>query len=234
MSGSTDQEDCAGSKATAAVRPRWAPPLWPPTTMMRPSAICSWPEQKSLTGMVARANLFAAGSQVRPSKPSPCPSHMRIRPPGICAMWTGTIGKVVRPEKSPVTAGFPGLAFEKVTWIGAAYPTLRAESMALADSMWTPLLNFVVSTETEYGALLSTGEAGTPSTTPCVPSIPDSASEAVNVTVTVPLSVAPAAGEVRVTSGGLTSGGGGVEATLNATSCMIQNDPDAPSGAVAL
>jgi len=70
------------------------------------------------------------------------------------------------PEKSPVTAGFPGLEFENVTWIGAAYPTFRAESMALALSMWTPLLNFVVSTETEYGALLSTGEAGTPSTTP--------------------------------------------------------------------
>jgi len=54
------------------------------------------------------------------------------------------------------------------------------------------------------------------------------------VTVTVPLSVAPATGEERVRTGGLTSAGGGEEATLNATSCMIQNAPEAPSGAVAL
>src|SRR5437867_12774670 len=61
-----------------------------------------------------------------------------------------------------------------------------------------PLLALVVSQGTEYGAAVSSAPALTPSNWNCTPTTP-TLSEALALTVIVPETVAPAAGEVMLT-----------------------------------
>src|SRR5918995_1770857 len=83
--------------------------------------------------------------------------------------------------------------------------TLPAASRARAVSVWVPFVAVVVFQETEYGAVVSSAPRVTPSSRNCTPVTP-TLSEASAVTATVPETVAPPAGLVTLTAGGVVSG----------------------------
>src|SRR3989338_7552750 len=80
-----------------------------------------------------------------------------------------------------------------------------ATSLAVAVRMWEPLVAEVVSQETEYGEEVSSVPRFAPSSLNWTPATP-TLSEAVAETVTEPDTVAPSAGEVMDTVGGVGSG----------------------------
>src|SRR5262245_37076249 len=84
---------------------------------------------------------------------------------------------------------------------------LPAASRATAVMVCEPSLDPVVSTEIEYGAVVTSGARGVPSPKNCTPATP-TLSEALALTDTVPFTVAPLAGEVMLTDGAVVSGGG--------------------------
>src|SRR5690606_8587194 len=116
----------------------------------------------------------------------------------------------------------PPVLLLTVTVTGAGLAVLPAASRATARIVCVPLATVVVFQLIWYGALVSSLPTGLPSTvnqtllTPTL-SVADAAS------VTVPLSVLPAAGEASVTAGGAVSaaGGGAAEAAaLVGRTCM--------------
>src|SRR5262252_901948 len=94
-----------------------------------------------------------------------------------------------------------------VTVTAADVVRLPAASRATAVRVCGPLLEAVVSTATENGALVSSAPSAIPSPKNCTPTTP-TLSEAFADTVTVPETVAPFAGAVMFTAGGVVSGGG--------------------------
>src|SRR5258708_9821660 len=86
----------------------------------------------------------------------------------------------------------------------ADVPTLPARSRATAVSVWLPLATAVVFQVTEYGAFVSSVPRFAPSTVNCTPATPP-LSAAHADTVMEPETVAPGAGEVSVTVGGVVS-----------------------------
>ena len=83
-----------------------------------------------------------------------------------------------------------------------------AASLAVAVRVWEALVAEVVVQETEYGEVVSSLPRFAPSSLNCTPETP-TLSEAEAATVTVPLTVLPAEGEVTETEGGVVSLGGG-------------------------
>src|SRR6267378_1828328 len=95
------------------------------------------------------------------------------------------------------------VSFETVTVTAAAVAVLPAASRATAVSVCEPLLAVVVSQETAYGgAVVSSTPRLAPSSRNWTPATP-TLSDALAVTVMVPLTVAPVAGAVIVTAAGV-------------------------------
>ena len=93
--------------------------------------------------------------------------------------------------------------------------------------MCDPFDPVVVSHEAEYGDPVFSGPRLEPSSRNCTPATA-TLSDALAVTATVPETVAPCAGVVMETVGGVVSA---VPLALNAAICIIQRPP---TGAVAL
>ena len=104
-----------------------------------------------------------------------------------------------------------------VTVTGAEVVLLPAASRAIAVILCEPSLVVVVSKEIEYGAVVSSVLPLVPSSSRnCTPTTP-TLSEALAVTLVVPETVAPEAGAVMLTEGGVVSGGGGGGALFTVT-----------------
>src|SRR5882762_7060439 len=97
-----------------------------------------------------------------------------------------------------------GATLSTVTVIGAEVVRLPAASRATAVMVCEPLLELVVFQGTEYGAAVISAPALTPSNWNCTLTTP-TLSEALAVTVIVPETLAPEAGEVTLTDGAAVS-----------------------------
>src|SRR5262249_53585095 len=97
--------------------------------------------------------------------------------------------------------------FDTITVTAAEVVRLPAGSRAPAVGGGGPLREVVVSTEIEYGAVVSSAPSGAPSPKNCTPATP-TLSAAVAVTEIAPDTVVPFAGEVMLAVGGVVSGGG--------------------------
>jgi len=120
-------------------------------------------------------------------------------------------------------------ALETVMVTGDEVVWLPAASRAMAVSVCEPLLAVVVSQEIEYGAFASSAPLLTPSNRNWTPATPR-LSDAVAVTVIVPETVAPEAGDVMLTVGGLVSGLGHVRPGMHgnwAEACGANQAPPA-------
>src|SRR5206468_1245799 len=96
------------------------------------------------------------------------------------------------------------VSLNTVTVTAADVVVLPAPSRATAVSVCDALLAAVVFHETAYGAVVASTPRLAPSSLNCTPPTP-TLSEAVAVTLVVPLTVAPLAGDVMVTVGGVVS-----------------------------
>src|SRR5204863_371698 len=92
------------------------------------------------------------------------------------------------------------VSLDTVTVTAAEVVVLPAASRARALSVCDPLAAVVVDQETAYGAAVSSVPSSPPSSRNWTPATP-TLSEAVAVTVSVPLTVAPVAGAVTLTAG---------------------------------
>ncbi len=113
--------------------------------------------------------------------------------------------------------GGGGVLLATVTVTSAEVLLLPAASRAIAVMLCEPSLAVAVFHEIEYGAVVASALPLTPlSSRNCTPTTP-TLSEALAVTVTVPFTVAPLAGAVILTVGGVVSGGGGGGALFTVT-----------------
>src|SRR4051812_36211021 len=96
-------------------------------------------------------------------------------------------------------------AFDTVTVTAVELVEFAAPSRATAVSVCVPFVAFVVSQETEYGALVSSAPRLAPSSLNCTPKTP-TLSFAFAVTETTAETVAPFVGAVSETVGGVVSG----------------------------
>src|SRR5436309_6741516 len=96
------------------------------------------------------------------------------------------------------------VSLDTVTVTAADGAVLPAASRATAVKVCEPLPAVVVSQETEYGAVVSSPPRLAPSSLNWTPTTP-TLSDAFAVTLTVPPTVAPFAGDVMLTAGGLLS-----------------------------
>jgi len=122
----------------------------------------------------------------------------------------GQFGVPLVPELGqaplPTSAGITEpVEFETVIVTAALVPWFPDGSCPTAVKVWLPFATVVVSKESEYGALVSCGPAFAPSTRNCTKETGLSGSVAVAVSVIVPETVAPFAGAVTVTTGGVVS-----------------------------
>src|SRR5439155_1751048 len=100
-----------------------------------------------------------------------------------------------------------GDPFDTVTVTPADVFRFPAASRAIAVRVCEPFPTLAVFQEVEYGAAVSSAPSAPPSRRNCTPATP-TLSEAVALTVTVDDTVAPFAGDVMLTDGGVVSGGG--------------------------
>src|SRR2546426_300032 len=94
--------------------------------------------------------------------------------------------------------------FATVTVTGVAVVVLPAASRATAVSVWEALLAVVVSHAIEYGAAVPSTPTFAPSRRNWTPTTP-TLSDALALTVVMPLTVAPPAGAVTLTVGAVVS-----------------------------
>src|SRR2546425_891058 len=118
-----------------------------------------------------------------------------------------------------VAGGGGGGAWETVTVTGSEVVMLPASSRATAVRVCGPSLAVLGSQETAYGAVVSSPPRSASSSLNWTPATPTS-SEAVARTSIGPLTVDPEVGDVRVTVGGLVSGGGPLE-TITVTALEV-------------
>ena len=111
---------------------------------------------------------------------------------------------------------------DTVTVTGAEVVLLPALSRATAVRVCEPLLAVVVSHGTEYGAVVSSA-LKVPSKKNCTSATP-LLSDALAVTLIVPETVAPEAGEVMLTVGGVLSGLGHVKPGMHGNICAKASD----------
>src|SRR5881296_1492230 len=116
-----------------------------------------------------------------------------------------------------------GDALSTVTLTAADVAVLPAASRATAIRLWEPPATSVVFHEREYGTVVSSAPRLAPSSLNCTPTTP-TLSVALAETVTVPATVAPAAGAVIDTVGSVVSGSGAV---VNVTSADVARFPAA-------
>src|SRR6202035_2667952 len=118
---------------------------------------------------------------------------------------TVTVPETVAPFAGAAMLIVGGVvSFETVTVTAVAVAVLPAASRATAVNVCEPLLTVVVFHETEYGAVVCSTPKVAPSRRNCTPTTP-TLSEALAVTAIVPLAVAPLAGAVTLTVGGVVS-----------------------------
>src|SRR5207249_1444311 len=118
---------------------------------------------------------------------------------------TGTLPETVAPAAGEVIDTDGGVvSFDTVTVTPADVVWFPAASRATALRVWLPLAALVVFHDTEYGAAVTSAPRLAPSSLNCTPATP-TLSLALAVTGTVPETVAPAAGEVIDTEGGVVS-----------------------------
>ena len=121
-------------------------------------------------------------------------------------MCTGTSGHSSGAPHWPTTAG-SGPALATVTVTAAEVATLPALSRATAVRVWLPAETPAEFQLTLYGAVVSSAPIAAPSARNVTPARPP-ASAALAETATVPVTVAPFAGAVSDTVGGVVSPGG--------------------------
>src|SRR2546422_7272739 len=105
-----------------------------------------------------------------------------------------------------LTLEITGGALSTITLTAAEVAVLPAASRATAVKVCTPLGTCVESQEIANGALVTSAPRLAPSSLNCTPTTP-TLSVALAETVIVPATVAPAAGAVSETVGGVVSGG---------------------------
>src|SRR5882672_6841923 len=137
-------------------------------------------------------------------------------------------GAVMLTAGGVVSGGGP---LDTITVTAAEVVRFPAASRATAVRVCWPLLDPVVLTEIAYGAVVSSAPRAVPSEKNCTPATP-TLSEALADTVMVPDTVAPLAGAVRLTAGGVVSGGGALF-TVTVTEAEVVRLP-AASRATAL
>lgn len=130
------------------------------------------------------------------------------------------IGVITRelPSATVTEAGIEivggcGGALLTVTVTAAAVAVLPAASRARAASVCAPSATVVVSHKMLYGLVVFSALRFTPSSKNCTPATPI-LSLALADTVTVPETIAPLAGAIMATVGGVVSGGGGGGAVI--------------------
>src|SRR5437762_4803490 len=111
------------------------------------------------------------------------------------------VGDVIDTVGGVVSGGAP---FETVTATATEVARLPAASRATAVRLCEPLLAVVVFHETEYGAAVTSAPGLRPSSRNCTPTTL-TLSEALAVTLIVPATMVPEAGEVMLTAGGVVS-----------------------------
>ena len=146
-------------------------------------------------------------------------------PLGKSAEWIATAGSGISGPHWPTCEG--PLPLATVTVTAAEVAVLPAPSRARAESLCSPLATPVEAQDSSYGAEVSSAPSGLPSRRNWTPAIP-LASLALAATVVAPLTVAPAAGAVIVTVGGVVSAAAGVVTVNGAGRC---GDVPAPSNA---
>src|SRR5207253_1723480 len=102
----------------------------------------------------------------------------------------------------------------------AEVAVLPAASLATAVTLWLPFALKVVFQDIEYGAVDTSAPKLAPSSLNCTPATP-TLSAALAETVTAPATVAPAAGAVIDTVGGVVSGTELVTVTLTAAAVAV-------------
>jgi hypothetical protein len=127
---------------------------------------------------------------------------------------TATVPETVAPPAGEVIATVGGVVsfvvLSTVTVIAALVVEFPALSVATALIVWLPFDSVVEFNTYAYGAAVKLVPTFPPSTRNCTLAIP-TLSEAVAVTFTLPESLAPPAGEVTVTLGGIVSAPPAVE-----------------------
>src|SRR5919201_6397818 len=113
---------------------------------------------------------------------------------------------IERSVSSKRVAAGGGAAFDTVTVVAADVAVFPERSRATAVTVCWPSSTAVVFQLTEYGTVVSSAAMGDPSTKNCTPTTATS-SDASALTVAVPLTDAPLAGELIATVGGVVSGG---------------------------
>ena len=122
-----------------------------------------------------------------------------------------TVASAVGFVTVTVGAVVSAAAFTTVTLTLLLVCRFPAASRAMAASTCEPFGTVTLFQGTSYGATVSSApRLMTPSSVNCTPATPMS-SEALAVTVTTPVTVAPLDGVVSVTVGAVVSGGGGGE-----------------------
>ena len=141
------------------------------------------------------------------SAPSAAPSNKNCTPTtptlSVALALTVTVALTVAPFAGAVIATVGGVVsvFDTVTTTAADVAVFPAASRARAVNVCEPLLVVVVFHATAYGAVVSSAPSAPPSSRNCTPATP-TLSEALAVTVTVRLTVAPDLGwEDRAVTG---------------------------------
>src|SRR5262245_60620232 len=112
--------------------------------------------------------------------------------------------EVMEPDATALIVGGTVSTLLTVTWTLAEVPTLPDGSLAWAVIVWVPLVAVVVSQAVWYGVAVSGAPMVEPSTRNCT-TLTLVLSLAVAESVTEPDSVAPLAGAVTLTVGGVVS-----------------------------
>src|SRR5437762_3191090 len=154
---------------------------------------------------------------------APAMSELPAEPPLKAA--TSAPRRTHAPAGLALTAGLSSSIrvtappLKTVTVTPAEVVRLPAASRAIVVSVCEPLLAVAVFQETPKGAAVSSAPSAAPSSKNCTPATP-TLSEAFAVTGIVPETVAPLAGELMLTVGGVVSGGGPFE-TLTVTGAEV-------------
>src|SRR5579872_858663 len=125
---------------------------------------------------------------------------------------------IERSVSSKRVAAGGGAALDTVTVVGAETAVLPEPSRAMAVSVCEPSGTVVVSQLITYGTAVSSLPIGEPSTKNCTPTT-STLSDASALTIAMPFTDAPAAGELISTAGGVVSGG--APETSNASTATL-------------
>src|SRR5882672_308187 len=156
-----------------------------------------------------------------------------VHPPLGVSTTDGSVSSKRAPD--PAGGGGGGALLATVTVTGAEVVWLPAASRAMAVMVCDPSVAVAVFHETEYGGVVASALPLTPlSKRNCTPTTP-TLSAASAVTLIVSWTVAPEAGDVMLTVGGVVSAGGGaLLATVTVTGAEVNDSPSRPSRATAV